>query len=255
MQRLLPFILIAGSAATVAAQTPARPPIPAEPFAAPGGPYAVGTREFHWIDSGRAEIFTKDTADRRHVMVQVWYPAPPQAAGTEKSPWIRNLDQYKDSPEFKQVAHIRTNSVFEAPVLAGRWPVLIYNHGGGWTRWSGTFTTEMLASHGYVVFSVDHAGFNKITDFPDGYHFAIDTLGPPKSTGDVGVDAPAFFKWLEQYAFGVWVADSGSYSIRSGPSPRTPAHSRTSLTWRKWERWAGRSVARPLSSSPLSTPA
>ena len=128
------------------------------------------------------ESYTKDTADRRHVMVQVWYPAPPPAAGAERSPWIRNLDEYKGSPEFKQVAHVRTNSVFEAPVLEGRWPVLIYNHGGGWTRWSATFTTEMLASHGYVVFAVDHAGFNKTTDFPDGYKFAIDTLGPPKPT-------------------------------------------------------------------------
>src|SRR6187551_3399445 len=110
MTRLLPYLLIAFSATTLAAQAPAKPPIPAEPFAAPGGPYAVGTREYHWIDTGRPEIFTKDTADRRHVMVQVWYPAPAAAAGTEKSSWIRNLDEYKGSPEFKQVAHVRTNS-------------------------------------------------------------------------------------------------------------------------------------------------
>jgi predicted dienelactone hydrolase len=141
-------------------------------------------------------------------MVQVWYPAPAPAAGTERSLWIRNLDEYKGSPEFTRVAHVRTNSVFEAPVLDGRWPVLIYNHGGGWTRWSGTFTTEMLASHGYVVFAIDHAGFNKTTDFPDGYKFAIDTLGPPKPTNDIAVDAPAFFDWLAQQAFPVWLADS-----------------------------------------------
>ena len=72
MIRPLAFLFMIGSAATLGAQAPARPPIPAEPFAAPGGPYAVGTSEFHWIDSGRPEIFTKDPADRRHVMVQVW---------------------------------------------------------------------------------------------------------------------------------------------------------------------------------------
>ena len=224
MIRPLAFLFMIGSAATLAAQAPARPPIPAEPFAAPGGPYAVGTSEFHWIDSGRPEIFTKDPADRRHVMVQVWYPAAAAAAGTERALWIRNLDEYKSSPEFKQVAHVRTNSVFDAPVLDGHWPVLIYNHGGGWTRWSGTFTTEMLASHGYVVFAIDHAGFNKTTDFPDGFKFAIDTLGPPKSSGDVSVDAPAFFEWLGQHVFPVWVADSrfvldqvGGLSRNDGP--------------------------------------
>ncbi len=207
--RTFPSVLLALAAAgPLAAQAASRPPIPAEPFAAPGGPYAVGTREYHWIDTGRPETFTKDAADQRHVMVQVWYPAPAPAPGTERSLWIRNLDEYKGSPEFKQVAHVRTNSVFDAPVLDGRWPVLVYNHGGGWTRWSGTFTTEMLASYGYVVFAIDHAGFNKTTDFPDGYHFAIDTLGPPKASGDVGVDAPAFFEWLGQHVFPVWVADS-----------------------------------------------
>lgn len=202
------FLAFLAAASALSAQTPARPPVPAAPFAPPGGPYAVGTREYHWIDTGRAESYTRDTADRRHVMVQVWYPTAPPSPGTERAPWVRNLDEFKGTPEFKQAEHVRTNSVTDAPVLDGRWPVLVYNHGGGWTRFSGTFTTEMLASHGYVVFAIDHAGFNKTTDFPDGYHFAIDTLGPPKSTGDIGVDAPAFFEWLGRDVFPVWVADS-----------------------------------------------
>jgi predicted dienelactone hydrolase len=168
----------------------------------------VGTREYHWIDQGRPESFTRDPADHRHVMVQVWYPAPVPVAGAERSLWIRNLDEYKGSPEFKEVAHVRTNSVLDAPVLDGRWPVLIYNPGGGMQRWSGTFTAEMLASHGYVVFALDHAGFSPTTDFPDGFKFAIDTLGPPKATKDMAVDARAFFDWLEQQPFPVWLADS-----------------------------------------------
>ena len=117
-------------------------------------------------------------------------------------------DEYKGSLAFKQLAHVRTNSVFEAPVLEGQWPVLIYNPGGGTARWSGTFTTEMLASHGYVVFAVDHIGFSPTTHFPDGSKFAIDTLGPPKPTKDMAVDALAFFDWLEQQPFPVWLADS-----------------------------------------------
>ena len=211
MTRLFLAAALLSIPAILFAQAPARPAIPAELFAAPGGPYAVGTRDYHWIDQSRGEFFTRDPADKRHVMVRVWYPASAPAAGAEKAAWILNLEEYKGGPDynqFKNVAHVRTNSVLDAPVLDGKWPVLIYNHGGGWTRWSGTFTTEVLASHGYVVFAIDHAGFNKTTEFPDGYKFAVDTLGPPKQTGNMVQDAPNFFGWLAAQTFPVWVADS-----------------------------------------------
>lgn len=209
-----PYIILLSLVATsAAAQTPSRPPIPAELFAAPGGQYSVGTREYHWIDQSRPELWTRDPADKRHVLVRVWYPAPVPAAGTTKAAWILDLEEYKSGPDYKQfqqVAHVKTNSVLDAPVLDGKWPVLVYNHGGGWTRWSGTFTNEMLASHGYVVFAVDHAGFNKTTDFPDGSRFAIDTLGPPTASAnaDPVTAAPLFFAWLADRAFPVWIADS-----------------------------------------------
>jgi predicted dienelactone hydrolase len=211
MPRLLAATVCLSLATSLSAQAPAGPRFPAELFEKPGGPYAVGTRDYHWIDQSRGETFTKDPADKRHVLVRVWYPASGPAAGADKAAWILNLEEYKSGPDynqFKQVAHVKTNSVLDAPVLDGKWPVLIYNHGGGWTRWSGTFTTEMLASHGYVVFAIDHAGFNKTTDFPDGTKFAIDTLGPPKQTGNMMQDAPAFFAWLGEQTFPVWVADS-----------------------------------------------
>src|SRR5262245_43301097 len=118
------LFLLFGVATSAAAQTPSRPPLPADLFAAPGGQYSVGTREFHWIDQSRPEIWTKDQADKRHVLVRVWYPAPAPAAGTEKAAWILNLEEYKGGPDYKQfqrVAHVKTNSVLDAPVLDGKW--------------------------------------------------------------------------------------------------------------------------------------
>ena len=88
MTRLLLAAAIVSLAAPLSAQAPARPAIPAELFAAPGGPYSVGTREYHWIDQARPEIWTKDQADRRHVLVRAWHPAPAPAAGAEKAAWI-----------------------------------------------------------------------------------------------------------------------------------------------------------------------
>ena len=72
MPKTFSFAFLAAASA-LSAQTPTRPPVPAAPFPAPSGPYAVGTREYHWIDRGRAESYTRDSADRRHVMVQVWH--------------------------------------------------------------------------------------------------------------------------------------------------------------------------------------
>src|SRR5512139_3182028 len=48
-----------------------------EVFPRPKGPYAVGTHEYLWVDQKREEPFTKDPADRRHLLARVWYPADP----------------------------------------------------------------------------------------------------------------------------------------------------------------------------------
>ena len=46
-------------------------------FPRPSGLYQVGTVTYHWIDAAREETFTDDQADRRELMVQIWYPAEP----------------------------------------------------------------------------------------------------------------------------------------------------------------------------------
>src|SRR5687768_1634874 len=66
----------------VAAQGGNSAPVPTRPFSPPAGPFAVGTHEFLWVDQKREEPFTKDPADRRHLLVRVWYPAEP-APGKE----------------------------------------------------------------------------------------------------------------------------------------------------------------------------
>ena len=50
--------------------------IPVFSLPVPGGPHAVGTEMFYWIDSSRTEWFTdEDPNDVREIVVQVWYPA------------------------------------------------------------------------------------------------------------------------------------------------------------------------------------
>jgi predicted dienelactone hydrolase len=185
------------------------PNIPANPFIKPAGPYAVGTYDTVFVDANRPETLTKDPSDRRHVPVQIWYPAEP--TGGEPAPYIRRPDEFGSFTGFKPVLHVKTNAIVGAPVAKRerKYPVLLYNHGGSWTRFSATFETEQLASQGYIVVSMDHLGFDKSELMPDGYRFKSDTLGFPKPTEkDRRADALASWDYLDQVLFPIWVQDA-----------------------------------------------
>jgi predicted dienelactone hydrolase len=190
------------------AQTPA-PSIPEHPFIPLTGPYAVGVHEFLWIDQERDEPFTQDPADHRHVLARIWYPAEktPSAA---PAPYIYNLQEFGENPLYKLLRSVKTNSVTDAPIARkpGRFPVLLYQPGGGTARFIATFLTEQLASHGYIVIGCDHAGFGPTELYPDGFQFKADARQAPKPTGNLAADAPANWEWLDRDVFPTWTADA-----------------------------------------------
>lgn len=186
------------------------PTIPDRPFEKPAGPYAIGTREFDWTDSSRAELYTKNSKDHRRVVVQVWYPVPPGTTG-DTAHYLLRPEEFASQAGAKAARNARTNAILDAPVASadsGGFPVIIYNHGGAWTRWSATYATEWLASHGYVVFSVEHFGFNQTVKYPDGTPFAADTLAMPRETGDGKADALASWAYLDDPVFKIWRGDA-----------------------------------------------
>ena len=184
------------------------PKIPERPFLKPSGPYPVGTREYDWTDSSRAEPYTTNPDDKRRVVVQVWYPAV--AAGGDTARYLIRPDEFASRLGARAARKARTNSVLEAPVAASdsAFPVLLYNHGGLWTRWSATFSTEWLASQGYVVVSVEHFGFNQTVRFTDGTPYQPDTLQFPKETGDGEKDALTSWAYLDDPVFQIWKGDA-----------------------------------------------
>jgi len=181
--------------------------IPTRPFASPTGPHAVGMFEAQWRDDSRPEPFTKDPTDMRHVAVRIWYPAGP--GGSADAPYLLDLAELGTGEEFASATHVETNATQGAPIsTSGPFPVLIYNHGGGATRFLSTFTTEELASHGYVVVSVGHNGFNMTQLLPDGSSVTPDTLMFPEPTGDLLEDARESWAYLDEYHFPEWVGDA-----------------------------------------------
>jgi len=178
------------------------------PFVPLKGPFAVGTHEFLWIDQNRAETFTKDPADRRHLLVRVWYPAE-RAPSTEPALYVSDINEFPEKSVYRRGAGFKTNSTTDAPIAKGtnRFPVLIYQPGGGTARFIGTFVTEQLASAGYVVVSADHAGFSDTVLYPDGYRFQADTFLMPKPAGTLRDDALKSWDWLEKDVFPTWISD------------------------------------------------
>jgi predicted dienelactone hydrolase len=166
--------------------------------------------EFDWTDSSRAEPYTRNPADHRRLLVQAWYPTE-AGAKADTAHYLLRPAEFADRLGAWVARKALTNSVLDAPVAkadSAGFPIILYNHGGGWTRWSATFETEQLASHGYVVFSVEHFGFNQTAKFPDGSAFAPDSLPFPKETGNGKADALASWAYLEDPVFKIWKADA-----------------------------------------------
>lgn len=186
--------------------TPADPTIPELPFPPPTGPHAVGVVDVLWEDRRRDEVFTRDPDDRRSVAARVWYPA---GEGEGGALYIPEPGEFRGDDDLAQGFHVRTHATPSVlPLPGASFPVLIYNHGGGWTRFSGTFTTEELASHGYVVISVGHNGFNRSRYLPDGSSVIRDTLDFPPPTGDLLQDGYASWRYLDEVHFPEWVSDA-----------------------------------------------
>ncbi|MBL8271298.1 alpha/beta hydrolase family protein [Steroidobacter sp.] len=142
------------------------------------GPWQTGTFEELWIDEQRDETTTSDPTDKRHLMVQVWYPAAVKGDAL-RAPYALHRELYpqdEDARWLDDSKHVRTTSVLNAPLAEqpARFPILIYNPGGYHPHFSATFQTEFLASHGYIVVAIGHTGLTRIERFPNGDNYRPD---------------------------------------------------------------------------------
>ena len=187
------------------------PNIPVAPFARPTGPFAVGSYDWLWVDERRSEIYTKDPSDKRKLPITVWYPAE-AIAGAQPASYVRRLAEFGPNSPLSALSAVKTHATLGAPVAKAqrKYPVLVYSHGAGWPRFSATFLTEELASHGYVVFAIDHPGLDQTVSFSDGTSFHADTLrpSPPDPKQAPLVSAQQTLEFLNAVDFPVWIADS-----------------------------------------------
>jgi hypothetical protein len=138
---------------------------------APTGPYRLGAVSLDLIDSSRPDPWVPGIPFREMV-VSMLYPAG-------------EVDRYPLEPYFTPiVARVYEQQIGDpvplnwpithahrhAPVLRreGGWPVVLYAPGLGDVRNDTTAIAEDLASHGYVVVTIDFVHDSGVVELPDG---------------------------------------------------------------------------------------
>ncbi|MEU4606929.1 alpha/beta hydrolase [Kribbella sp. NPDC023972] len=158
---------------------------------APTGRWRVGTTTRHLIDRDRSDPW--NNASTRDIMTTLFYPATvvrgyplaaqltPAAAEVFKGldAGILHSELPADGVDW---AATMTHSHVDAPAPPARRPVLLYSPGGADPRTIGTSVAEDLASHGYVVITIDHPGETSEVEFPGGRLRTIEV--PPEVRTD-----------------------------------------------------------------------
>ncbi len=158
----------------------------------PTGPFAVGRTSRHLIDESRPEVFTEAPEDRRELMVAIHYPA---AAGDGAAPSsyldasvAAGFAQALEMPQFVfQVVHPHALREPAAAQADGGSPVVLFSHGFGQPPVFYTATLEDLASHGFIVVSINHTYSSGISVFSDG---RVMLQNEAASHPEVSIDLP-----------------------------------------------------------------
>lgn len=168
------------------------------------GPFNVGSREFHWIDESREEPHTGNRADRRELMVRLFYPTLAQS-DENRLPLINPLrwalleeDVPKAGYKLRRSNYqdVFWHVALDVPLMAqgGKLPVIIFSHGYGLTPTDHVTITAELASRGYIVASITHTYGSNFAEFPDGRVIGAMRLPPD----DLGAD---LLLWSEDQSF------------------------------------------------------
>ena len=137
----------------------------------PTGDYHVGTRDIQF-EMNRPEIITPDENDYRKIMLKVWYPTNesngPQDLYADKGGRHGFAQKYglpKSSMNY--LDKIDTHVYRDVEIANEIFPVLIFSHGYN-SKANGYYAIlSELASHGYVVFAINHTFESTGTTFDD----------------------------------------------------------------------------------------
>lgn len=152
--------------------------IPVFQLPKPTGSFEVGMSSRHLLEESRTNAALPERVGKE-LMIQIWYPAeinddiqPIRYQSFPYAEWAGTMEFLFSTPRFffDYLKYGRTNSIQDIAVSnqQDRYPILLFSHGFGSTRMQSFSQMEELASHGYIVVSVDHMIDAAFTQFPDG---------------------------------------------------------------------------------------
>jgi dienelactone hydrolase len=167
-------------------------PVPETPkiiLPKPTGPHVVGRTSQQWTD----------------FMVHVWYPMRPEFA-IQPAPYVPNVEllQSKIDDSYFEILKSAGGHAFveSAPTLDSpmKHPIVVFSHGNQMSAFFYAAIEEDLASHGYVVISIDHPREAMFTIFPDGKVVAYAEPAPVDAAASFEVVEAGFRRILEKRA-------------------------------------------------------
>ena len=150
------------------------------PVLKPTGPFAVGMISRLLTDSTRRNRYGIST--NGSFMVSIWYPAVAEAGrlpgSFEDAPMARDsawASSWGNAAYVDRLPYVKSPALPDAQGASAQapYPVLVYSPGRGDARSDLVGRGPDLASHGYMVISIDHADAAG-TVFPDGTYLKGD---------------------------------------------------------------------------------
>lgn len=143
------------------------------------GPYHIGIRDSHLIDTNRMEKYTSENNDDyREMMIRIWYPISKQ---NHQQPhdymdyvtfqWLKNRSPLplitipNNAYQFIRPHYYLNESIINSNE---RFPLIIFSPGYDGNYEIYTSFIENLVSNGFIVTSINHPYVSGITVFPDG---------------------------------------------------------------------------------------
>jgi dienelactone hydrolase len=180
----------------------------------PTGPFAVGRVSTTWVDTDRVDPFAPAPAQKRELVVWIWYPAErsdrAQTAEYLPGPWRRALAEHTGlvvTQLFnRDPTKVRGHSVENANIAQASptYPVVIFKSGIGALALKYATLVEDLASHGYIVVGTDSPYSTSVVVMPDGRVITRTNEGNP---GDGRVSADKERGALQSLSE-VWTTDT-----------------------------------------------
>lgn len=147
------------------------------------GEYVVGTTTFMLEDTSRDEIITDNPNDNRKLMVRAWYPSDDLSSNVKEMEYMHPFEAEYFAKKYglpaftlNHLKNVETN-VYEDLIVSDQestFPVLLFSHGYNVPPATYASFLSEIASHGYIIFAVNHPYQSVATVFPDGNKVSFD---------------------------------------------------------------------------------